>query len=482
MYFSHFPLTLLFILPLCGIACLVASFSKGVGTRTLILLFFTSFIIAELISIYFSGGFIDYQFFVNLNWQDIIAGLTIFRWQAALSLICFIAAICLLFYLTRYLANKCSLLSRVSLLVVMIMVVSYKEGPLIKLSEIYQITMVKNKTFEDSLKQIAMADYVTKTELESEAGKNIIVISLESFERGFLEIPNMAPNLQQLSTRYSYYPMMRMVQGSSWTTASMYTYMTGVPFLIGTLSTTPMEKAKATKLVSLGDILGLAGYRMRYIIGNPDFSGIGDIISLFGIEVVSEKNYPNRYPNAPFGLYDHDIFDIAKQEVIKLRRNKLPFALFISTISTHAPSGFRDDRMQKYIGSHEDDMKFSAVSLDYSLGKFIRFLEKNHILDNTVFYIFPDHLMMGAGTSTMAKLTSRPRSLYLISNAKEIERSMPTTTVLHQIDLPRLILNGAAVKTNAKFLTDYLSAKDKTEFIQTHRQRIAQLNNAAIMD
>ncbi|MCO6548302.1 MAG: hypothetical protein J6583_11075, partial [Gilliamella sp.] len=56
-----------------------------------------------------------------------------------------------------------------------------------------------------------------------------------------------------------------------------------------------------------------------------------------------------------------------------------------------------------------------------------------------------------------------------------------TDQTIYQIDLPRLILNGAQVKTNAKFLTDYLTEPnfDKKQFIEQNKSNIATLNNSA---
>lgn len=483
MYFFHFPPTLLLIVPLFGIASLFAAFFRLPGIRLIILMLFTSLIIAELISIYFNGGFIDYQFFVNLNVRDINLGLSIFRMQAILAAICFGIIIVILFWLTQVIANFVPIWLRLILLMVFVFSVVQKNGPLAKLMEIYQITTVNKQTFQLSLKQLSMANYVTKSQLKAKKGKNIVVISLESFERGFLDNPAITPNLKQLSAKYTYYPNMPMTMGSSWTTASMYTYMTGVPFLIGDLSSSPMDNAREMQLVSLGDVLGLAGYQMHYVLSSPNFSGMGNIISMFGMDVVSEETYPNQYPVAPFGLYDRDIFDIAKKEITKLSAEKAPFALFISTISTHAPYGFKDERMRKHLIGYQDNMDFVAASLDYNVGGFISFLEESRLLDNTVFYIFPDHLMMGISTPTIAKLSAKPRSLYMMTNVKATELDRKPDSTIYQINLPRLILKGAKVETNAKFLADYLAAEcDISKFIVENKRNIAKLNRSAAID
>ncbi|WP_392566392.1 sulfatase-like hydrolase/transferase [Utexia brackfieldae] len=480
MFFSQIPTAVISILPLLIIAPILASFIKYTKWQFVLIVIMTLFIVTELVSIYFSGGFIDYQFFVNLNLRDIIAGLAIFKLQAALAILCFLVIVFVLMLISKFLRCYGWYWLRLSLLVIGIICLVQKEGPFSRLYEIYQVTMAQQKVFNQAIESLNMQGYVTKPALEAQKGKNIIVISLESFERGFMDMPGITPNLSRLSQQYTYFPDMKMGPGSSWTTASMYTYMTGTPFLIGELNTSPLANTAKIQLVSLGDILNKAGYQTEYVMGSPNFAGMGHIISLFGIEVISEANYPGKYPAAPFGLYDHDIFEVAKTQLTKFRENDKPFALFISTVSTHAPNGFEDERMRSLISPKADNMSFVAASLDYNLGRFIQYLSDNHILDNTVFYIFPDHLMMGAGTPIIATLSAHERSLYFMSNASTQALKKETQATLYQIDLPRLILNGAQVKTNATFLTDYIPADiDKLEYIKTHKAAIAQLNHSA---
>lgn len=442
----------------------------------------TIFIVMELIAIYFSGGFIDYQFYVNLNINDIIEGLFIFKLQALLTVIVFFGLIFSLLKLTTFFQKKLNNIVRLVILIIAVLSLNYNNGPIDKLVEIYRVVSAPQMTFQEALDNMAITHYPTKNEITAIPGKNIIIISLESFEKGFLAFKNVTPNLNQLCQKYTLYPNMPMSTGSSWTTASMYTYMTGMPLLVSGINTMPLNDISQTKLISLADVLHKAGYQTRYIIGSPTFAGIGHIISLFDIEIISEKSYPDEYPEAPFGLYDKDIFDIAKRQVDELAKNEQPFSLFISTISTHAPNGFYDQRMENIIDKNLDNMSFVAASLDYNLSEFINHLEKQGLLENTVFYIFPDHLMMGSGTETIFRLSENERLLYLLTNANQSDLPYQSDSTVYQIDLPRFILDGAKVKSNALFLTDYLNKEiDKKQFIEQHKSDIATLNRAAGM-
>ena len=85
-------------------------------------------------------------------------------------------------------------------------------------------------------------------------------------------------------------------------------------------------------------------------------------------------------------------------------------------------------------------------------------------------YIFPDHLKMGS-----AKLFegTGERGLYLLTNATNLEsyRKAP----LYQIDLPKMVMDGAEIKHNLTFLTDYITG-DKNEFIQKNINELTTLN------
>ncbi|MDF7666577.1 LTA synthase family protein [Orbaceae bacterium ESL0727] len=496
------PLSSLVVLPLLIIAISLASLFKSKIARLTIIFVLTIFIVMELTSIYFSGGFIDYQFFINLNINDIIEGLFIFKWQAAFVVAVFLVLVLVLYLLAKVLRSHCFFLWRIMFAILATVSLGYSptgypNSLLGRLEEIYKVTSAPFIPFQQSLQLLNITDYVYKNnvykkgiykngggkdQLQSQAGKNIVVISLESFEQGFLDQKELTPNLNQLSQNYTFFPHMPMSLGSSWTAASMYTYMTGMPFLVGGFTTKPLAEAKATQLVSLGDVLQTAGYQTRYVIGGPSFAGIGHLINLLGIDVISEENLPPNYPKAPFGLYDKDIFAIAKNQVAEMQQTGKPFALFISTVSTHAPNGFRDNRMQKLIAPQADDMSFAAASLDFNLGQFIRQLKDEGVLENTVFYIFPDHLMMGAATPTIERLSQKERLLYLLTNATEYDLQKSVEQTIYQIDLPRLILNGAQVMTNAKFLTDYLSnTRDKKLFVQQHKKSIATINRSAAL-
>ena len=119
-----------------------------------------------------------------------------------------------------------------------------------------------------------------------------------------------------------------------------------------------------------------------------------------------------------------------------------------------------------------------ASATDYFIGDLMAFLEKEDMLTDTVFYIYPDHLLMGSKSQVIEDFDER--SLYLITNAKSIKKEYSTNQQIAQIDLPKIILKGADINTNAKFLTDYIPKKDKNAFLKENKKNLLQLNDAAL--
>ncbi|MCO6548029.1 MAG: hypothetical protein J6583_09670, partial [Gilliamella sp.] len=192
------PLSTLIVLPLFIITIVFASLFKQTKWQMLSIILLTIFIVMELTSIYFSGGFIDYQFYVNLNINDIIEGLFIFKLQAVLVIVVFFSLIFLLSKLADLCKRKCHLVFRQLLAFVAIVSISYNNGPFSRLYEIYQVTSAPREPFEQALQSLNMTHYTNKDQLVSYQGKNIIVLSLESFEQGFFDFEDITPNLQKL--------------------------------------------------------------------------------------------------------------------------------------------------------------------------------------------------------------------------------------------------------------------------------------------
>lgn len=271
---------------------------------------------------------------------------------------------------------------------------------------------------------------------------------------------------------------MNQGRGSAWTSGSLYTYMTGVPMLFkGIHGNEVLQGAENIELSGLGDVLYKTGYKQSYLLGNPKFSGMKDIIESYNIEVKSELSFKDKYPKLGVGLHDYDLFKELKKEVLS-KKDHDPFAIYASTISTHFPRGIYDERVKQYVDQKTNsDLELMVAAVDKMVGEFISFLKKEHLLENTVFYIFPDHTMMG-GNSLIEKFNTR--ELFLLTNATKKNTGIKENVTLEQLDLPKIILEGANIAHNVKFLTDYIPSTDRRYFVKNNEEKIIKLNEAAL--
>jgi hypothetical protein len=331
------------------------------------------------------------------------------------------------------------------------------------------------------VKNLNKEEYTKKEDLTAvSGGKNIIIISIESFERAFLHDANkeLTPNLRRLKQTWSYYDM-KQNDGSIWTAGSLYTVFTGFPCFFAGFGNDFFQNSKECKIVTIGDVLKKCGYISYHLSDNADFAGTRDILKLFKIDSILDGTFNGKYQvsNMPWGgVSDKDLFSEAKN-VIMRRNTHNPFFLFISTLSTHCPNGFVDDRMLEFIRKQKTTLETAALSTDWLIGDFIEFLQKEELLNNTIVYLFPDHLMLCE--QDIFNKTKEKRGLWFMTNADKNDLSVKTDN-FYQIDIAKNILSGAKIKNNAKFLSDFIH-EDPAEFIKKNIKKITALNSSSII-
>jgi hypothetical protein len=122
-----------------------------------------------------------------------------------------------------------------------------------------------------------------------------------------------------------------------------------------------------------------------------------------------------------------------------------------------------------------------VAATDYHVSSLINFLREENLYQDTVIYLYPDHLMMGHLLSSRAiNRMSKDRSLFLITNADKNDLSYPTAETIYQIDLAKIILEGAGIKHNIKFFTDLIPAENKGNYISEHKLQILAANESSI--
>ena len=433
----------------------------------------------EASSVYLINQPFGYQYWVNVNFEDI--QVYIFQFYAELVYAGFF--LILVFVLLVYSARKISAYKNTYWIkyqwttpIACLALLSLPNGVFHSILDIARIQFIKPETVERALADIGINpnEYVFPGQLKASPGKNIVVISAESFEKGFLNhaYGDVAPRLRDLKKDFNYSGMLQ--NGASWTVGSIYSVFTGIPAVFKTRDNGNyiFSGINGLNFTTLGNVLSEAGYNMRYLMADAHFNGTNDLLKVNHFEIITNK--PGMNMGKFNSMNDLDLFSEAKIQILDLKNKNKPFALFISTINSHFPNGIYDPRMEKYILKNKLDFKnevdYSVMATDYLIGDFIDYLKKNKLLENTVFYIYPDHLMMGSGNHIL-KLNELGRELYVLTNA-----DLKKFKEIGQLNLPRMIIDGAGIKSNAKFLVDFIENKN----IKDSRLKFAKLNSSIL--
>jgi len=459
----------------------------------------------ETVSLFLTDTLIDYRFYTHMNLESVENFGFLFIIQIIFSVIIYIFFIWGFFKVSSFYKIK-SFFQRIIIYIAILFfvyILSVPEGILYHFFKIYQVVNASSKTFTQALSDVGINPnkYILPQNIRAHKGKNIIVISIESLEQGFLRenFSQVTPHLSALSRDWTFYTHMPVSPGAGWTAGSLYTHQVGIPAFFkgqGFSSKTKRDKSgyineqgqgndlfqhtSQTKLVGLGTVLTKAGYQSRYIMGLIEFAGVKDILNIYGFKTISEKNSIGKYKHKRYGMDDLDLFTEAKLQINDMLKKKdKPFALFMSTINTHFPNGVYDTRMEQYVSKQENQLEFTVASVDYLINDLIHFLKTKKLLDNTAIYIFPDHLLMGRGGVVHQKLAQKERKLYLLTNVKEGQFHKKISDTIYQVDLPKMILDGADIKHNAKFLVDFVDT-DMLNFLDKKRVQLTTLNQASI--
>ncbi|MDN5210840.1 sulfatase-like hydrolase/transferase [Fulvivirgaceae bacterium BMA12] len=476
------------VVVLLALSITVVSFAKDKRLKLVLSSMTSLFWVLQLSSLYISHTFIGYSFIIHFNMRDLMAMIDIFVNQLLILFAIFLLSTGLIFFwqdlwwkimsftpkIRQWLweiPDGIALITRFSIIGICIYIMTPNRGVVYKALDLLAMTKVKSADFEQVLKKLGMKNYIGPAELEARPGKNVIVVFLESCERGYLsdKMAHLTPNMRSLKIQWTYYNM-QQTPGSQWTSGSLYTSLTGFPSFFDTGINATFQSTYHTHITSMSHVLKRAGYDMIYMAKDAQFAGTQEMLYTFQFDRIIDQSVLGE------DIHDKDLFEKAKREIKLKTKQNVPFALFLSTLDTHFPSGNYDKRMEKHVPLQNTDLEFTVATADYIIGDFIRFLQQENMLSNTVVYILPDHLKMGS--ASIFEETGE-RSLYVITNAPYDSFSFPQSDWLYQIDMPKIFLEGAEIHHNARFLTDY-TPQDKLNFIKENKFLITALNTSGI--
>ena len=485
--FVEAQLILIFIFSL-----LLTSIFNNKIIKTILSVFLTFFLIFEIISYYLTDELIDYRFFIHTD----ISSIKVFYFQFKKEILFLIFLIIIINYIIIKVDLKKILSFKKSyyfLLIFVFLSISLPNksaiNKLYEINKIYNKNLFydisefnnkKSKEYEDFVKKNNLNYLIINENLESKKNYNILYLTLESIDTGFIEsLPELTPNLNKLKKEWNY-KKIKNVDGCGWSSGNLYCIMTGLPAYFPFEKNKIFQGLKEIKITSLGDIFKKSQFDFQeYFVGESTFVGTKDLLETMNFNVFDHNKSTGNYKVYPneFGFHDKDLFFEIKKRIKNLKMKNNSFVIYAATINSHL-NGIKDDRMSALIGdNYDNDLEHSVKSLDYLIGDLIKFLKREKLLENTAVFIGPDHLLPNNKSikETYKKFSDTERSLYLISN-----KDFPSSITQTQIEIPKIVLDTAKIKHNHKFFFEYNSIENLHEYLNKNKSNFSFFNKSNV--
>lgn len=453
---------------------------KNKYIRFILTVIFEFFFFLDLTAIFTKATHIDYAFISNIEKSIIKIMFTVFLKQVILMILFIILCNYLIIKLWKKYKDRLEKWNIKYIYLIFLIVLGINFSKFGVANSIYKtadqtVFVSENTNIDENLRALGInpKDYVLKDDITAEPGKNVVIIYLESLEKNYLDnelFNNITPNLNKLKNEWTFYDYQ---DNSGWTMGGMYTAQTGLLPFFGLQGNEIFQNITKTNFPSIGSILEKAGYNQVFMNGaSLLYAGKGNFFEQQGYKCYGNEEYDKKYPRNGWGLRDKDLFEEAKKKYIELSKKNKPFNLTLLTVDTHFPNGLPDERIESLIKTKEKNMEYCVESNDYLIGGFIEFLKEQLNYENTAVYILPDHLIMGneVGTPVTKKLNKKPRDLFLLTNQENIRGYEKITEKLYFYDIPKIILNGAGVRTNAKFIKDLIPNISVKDFYEKSKE------------
>lgn len=301
----------------------------------------------------------------------------------------------------------------------------YTEIPLSKYWNYYSKGSLSNVLYNSDLWNENYVELDSLYQDSSRKTKNLILIILESMENWPHEyIPEINAILKDEESTVSFSDGGYEVAGSTTTFSSTVSKITGVPFLVcyeliaaqsksiekansnGISSPLNQLKAPLAKVKSVYDVLQTYGYRNVFLQGSDaNFAGTKNFMLSHGIDVLYDMHdfedewdmnaFFRNFRSFSAGLTDAKLYEISKDILDTLSRSN--FSLTLTTLETHFPYGFYDEKcLEKPKSKAEKDL-FEATlrCASREVFEYVDWLKKQEYYSNTEIVIVGDHLFMG---------------------------------------------------------------------------------------
>ncbi len=263
----------------------------------------------------------------------------------------------------------------------------------------YRTPSTQNTVDINSFNTYYQAPSIKKTS----SPKNLVFIYAESLERNFLDetlFPNLTPNLKELEQKSISFTNIIPINAGV-TITGMIASQCGIP-LMGASKYQESAMGGMERFLSgatcIGDLLKSAGYNLTYFGGaNLSYAAKGNFYSSHGFDTIKgwqefkptlkDQNYKNTW-----GLHDDTLLDLTYQDFEQQSQSKIPFGLFLLTLDTHAPRGYRNKSCQEvqYLSGKNQYLN-SIACADILITKFINRIRNSPYSKNTIIVLVSDH-------------------------------------------------------------------------------------------
>lgn len=265
--------------------------------------------------------------------------------------------------------------------------------------------------------------------------KNVIYIYLESMETTYVSTEaggaqeiNYIPKLTQLAKEnLSFSDTEKLggahvTTGASWTMAALLATTTGVPFSFPIEGNSMGQNNEfAVGITALGDILDEYGYNQVFLCGSDGaFAGRSAYYETHGNYEMKDYYYAIDEGYIPadylvwWGYEDLKLYDIAKQELLKLAGKDEPFNFTMLTVDTHHVDGYICENCQS---QYDHQLANVLECADRQINDFISWCQKQEFYEDTVIIITGDHFRMDSSL-----VADKERRIYncIINSDKEV--------------------------------------------------------------
>lgn len=263
-------------------------------------------------------------------------------------------------------------------------------------------------------------NYVDPNEVKitfPEKKRNLIYIYLESMETTYMDKEhggvmdeNLIPELTKLADENLSFSQRsggqlsgaRMVPGTTWTIAGMFSQTCGLPLRLHVKSN-DMAKYETffPGVTSLGEILEKEDYVNWLICGsNVKFGGRAAYFSQHGnyqfldwIKAQELGLIPNGYKQT-WGYEDQKLFQFAKDKALELAAGDAPFNMTILTVDTHKSKGYICPLCQEKFPTQYENVLACSSRQVYD---FVTWLQQQDFYKDTTVILSGDHTTMAVG-------------------------------------------------------------------------------------